>query len=665
MNEYQNSTDESESFQALITELFQNYHSPTTLSSFELSKGALITSILLAGDERLSQTRGVAIQSTLEWILKKLAEGNSHEQISYRFLQSRYLERKKWLVYKEEEHIELPAVSKRQRKAIERAANILCEEVKWLEDTIERKTMFTEKRYSECLDKEQKILRTLSILNTAVSIEDLIKICGFPIKQPASLLRQRNLIWFGEDWISVQIHPEIREFVAAKLAYHYDEKKASHKLAARMYERKNMFVESAKHWLNSGKPEKAADILIRARHRFGSKELPISGLKDLLEKLFKQELDINRWGRLKLISGRLREVTGETVEEAVREFRQALALKDILVKAEAHFGIGRAYRQTQPEEARENYKLCREFLAEDSSIEGDQLLARSYISEAWIDFEQTQNFNLAWENLLKGEQIINTHKQEVKWYPLLVDLHGAKSQWHAQQNQTTDEIYHSKQAWFYASHSPYQDIEQLFNTAYNLGTTCCWEKKYEEARERFETSMQYAVESGNKRKEAMSYKGFGYYYFFIGEYLTAVKHYEKMYEYCKQSNHLIWLASACYDLAEAYVYAGRILDARKFYREGIKVSQETQNIRVGGELSQLFNEFRELEVDLREEQLKALWFIRKERQVTNGRYQEITGVDRDKARHHLNELVEKGFLKQVGHTKGTIYKPEVSLPYTF
>ena len=61
-------------------------------------------------------------------------------------------------------------------------------------------------------------------------------------------------------------------------------------------------------------------------------------------------------------------------------------------------------------------------------------------------------------------------------------------------------------------------------------------------------------------------------------------------------------------------------------------------------------------LDLNENQVKAVKYIRKNKYITNGIYQELYEVSDRSALRHLDELVQLGVLRKVGEKKGTRYE---------
>src|SRR5262249_27705479 len=59
---------------------------------------------------------------------------------------------------------------------------------------------------------------------------------------------------------------------------------------------------------------------------------------------------------------------------------------------------------------------------------------------------------------------------------------------------------------------------------------------------------------------------------------------------------------------------------------------------------------------LNERQTKALQAARKERRLTNARYQEVTGASRPTAKRDLEDLVRKGVLQPKGAGRGAYYE---------
>lgn len=67
-------------------------------------------------------------------------------------------------------------------------------------------------------------------------------------------------------------------------------------------------------------------------------------------------------------------------------------------------------------------------------------------------------------------------------------------------------------------------------------------------------------------------------------------------------------------------------------------------------------------LQLNDRQLKGLTLLRAEGRLTNGKYQELTGISRQTASRDLDEMVKKGILNRYGNRRGAFYGKAKKMP---
>jgi len=117
------------------------------------------------------------------------------------------------------------------------------------------------------------------------------------------------------------------------------------------------------------------------------------------------------------------------------------------------------------------------------------------------------------------------------------------------------------------------------------------------------------------------------------------------------------------------IFGGVILNELKIFAIGVNLGSLVSSILGANVIDVIAKKFgfsRKMEMvvsdqqlkfpDLNENQMNALSYLKLgEGKMTNKVYQKINKVSRDVARHELDSLVEKGYLKMKGKGKGAYY----------
>ena len=455
-------TRDSDEIYRSVLFLCRHWHNPHDLARSDWAITTLISEMLVSGDEKYPDSRGIAVQVVLEWALQKLENGRLEwEKMSYGILYRRFFCGETMEAYMQTENIKDEGTANaRLSSAVRRMTKLFVDELRMPHETAKRKHRFIDTRYQLLTEDEKRILLILCPVRAFVSRNMATRAVGsFSIEQLDSLSNV-NLLQVSEDIRLIQVHPEIRRYLLASLES--EEVSLIHLQWSSLFEKESNYVEALYHCQEAGAFARAADILIRVRHKFGSEELPLQSLKSLLANFSENNISPVQWAHIKLLAGRLAEIAEDLVT-AFNEFSQALRYSTAsLVQAEVQFWLGRTLRQQNWEKAQHHFQLSKHLLYGQDSDLAQQLMVRVLISEAWLLFEQRRDFAAAEHNLKLAYEIIDPHKEKKNWFLVVGETYNAWGQFYQQQGALEKALDYSLNAERFIMLSPDQDIEQLY-----------------------------------------------------------------------------------------------------------------------------------------------------------------------------------------------------------
>jgi tetratricopeptide (TPR) repeat protein len=480
----------------------------------------------------------------LDWGLGQLgATGKERSRVSYEVLMKRYVEGLSNSKYADLMFIADDTAHARRKSAIGKLTKILQKEEQAPAEGDKRKQALIGLRYGACDEEEQRLLRLLAIFPTLVARELLIRIENVNVERDSWSLMSQNLLVMDQVSIQVGIHPEIRPYIVTLLTA--DEWQRWHLAASCYDEQEGKLMEALYHLQQAGEHERAAALLVGQAHELGAR-LPIEPLRVRLAEFERDTLSGNRWAQVKILAGRTAEVAND-VEIAFSQYEQALGAEDQTIRAQAYYRLACLYEQRDIETAFIHYAKCQKLLDNLEARNSIELLAKVHIRVAWLLVQHNFGQNHALqhtgnaeanlrqaETLLERESLLLAGEVEQEWHRLRSDLHTTWATLLAYQEEPNPQMQHQHRwlAWQHAREA--QDVEQMINTPYNLGTMYFWRADYAQAQSHFKESRSLSIEAGNERMVALNHKGIGGCYFSgAADYEKAVAHYKKAYHYFK------------------------------------------------------------------------------------------------------------------------------------
>ena len=632
---------------------FLDYSDQAALAQSPLAYSSLVGDCLLAGDEKYPSARGIALRTTLDWALEKvLAQGTHEAQESHELLVKRYLKGMSNKEYADLKMLTDPGAQKRRESAIKRVVKVLRHEIESQAEGTVRKQLMIRQRVASCEPDEQLLLRFLAIFRGQVRLSMAHQVAEIPFDLPLAPLYMVNLLVSVDPASMIGVHPEIRPYLLT--LFNADEHLQWHTAAGALYQARGEVIEAVYHLQQAEQAEQAAQLLIAHQDQIGD-GLPIAPLQERLTAFRRPTLSVDRWAQLKILAGRAAEVSQE-LAVAQSAYEKALAAEDDAIKAEAYYWLARLYEQRDMEAAFIHYQTCQTLFSGVQRQKGLQLLADAYIRSAWLYIEKTANFNRAKANLRQVEPILELCEGK-KGHRLRSDYHSTWGTFYARQPECdpAPQQQHYWRAWQYARQG--EDVEQVINSAYNLGSMYFLQAQYEEAQRYWQESLQKALEADNQRMVALSKKGIGSCYVSgWQDYQKAVSYYTEAYHYFDETNNDYWKIFVCYDLAEAYAELSHAREAKTYFDEAIQMAQLLKNSRWLTQLEQLAKTYPELLDDLRDRQRQAIGYMRQKGQITNREYCELTGIKKRMATSDLKALLKKGICEKVGKGRSTRYQ---------
>jgi tetratricopeptide (TPR) repeat protein len=352
--------------------------------------------------------------------------------------------------------------------------------------------------------------------------------------------------------------------------------------------------------------------------------------------------------QIKIIAGELAEMM-QDVDTAIAEYGKALKAHDLESKALAYYRRARVLESKNLDEALAHYQYCIQLL--EASGELPTLLAKAYIDQAWIYIQERPDLDQAQRLLELAGKLVGQGDRE-SWS----QLQNAWGDWFFHQNRMKEAVERHQQGWLAANEI--QNLGLLLNSAHNLGTVYTEMAEYVQALEYLRQAHQLAVQSGNRKMEAMCTKSLGACYFWMKDYSQAIGCYARAREIYIEMGNRNRQASACYDLAEAYAALGDVAVGRSYFQEGLGLARELGLVRYQRafeELASSFNEVLPPEAHLSARQEHILEYVRSRGVIKSEECAELLGISKEQAIRCLNALIEKGILTRQGQARNTSY----------
>ncbi len=529
------------------------------LAQSPLAESALVEACFLAGEPRTLTARGRALAAVLTWGVDKLRPGGAHSWTAlpwraYNLLYYFYLQGMRVSELAENMAVVEQTTYEARPAAFAALATVLRHELQQPQDSAGRKRAYLAARYAELAPAAQTLLRVAAIFRQPAPVELATRLAALPAPETWGDLLAAQLLISDEEHATLLAHPELRPYLLTLLTP--IERRAWHSAAAAHYQTRGDYLEAARHFRQADAPEKAAGVLIaqadwfQAHHR--------EPLRDLLREFRPAEVAPRTWAQLKLLSGNVAEALQDT-DTALAEYGQALAVADAAIKAEAHYRRAKVFKLRNAAEALVHYTACLHLL--ETAQPAHPLLAQASLDAAWVYMEDYHDWAAAERSLQQAQARAPAGDAR-----LAARLHNAWGEWWYHREDMARALPEFHQARLAALEA--QDVEMQLNAAYNLGTHYARLGKFPEALGYLQEGRALAIQVGDRHREGRCAKGLGEYYFWLGDYREATHYYGAAYAIFQAMHNLLWLAAACYDLAEAWAALGEWDPARRYYQEG-------------------------------------------------------------------------------------------------
>jgi tetratricopeptide (TPR) repeat protein len=458
-------------------------------------------------------------------------------------------------------------------------------------------------------------------------------------------LIDNHLLISNDEHSVVMAHPEIRVYLLGLLTP--TQRRAWHETAARSASDKGDYLDAAVHYRQAGMLRSAAELLVD-HHREIVDTMQGEELRSMLAEFRLAEVSEATWVQIKIIAGELAEMM-QDVDTAIAEYGKALKANNLESKALAYYRRARVLESKNLDEALAHYAYCIQLL--EASEKLPTLLAKAYIDQAWIYIQERPDLDQAQRLLELAGKLVEQGDRE-SWS----QLQNAWGDWYFHQNRMKEAVERHQQGWLAANEI--QNLDLMLNSAHNLGTVYTEMAEYGRALEYLHQAHQLAVQSGNRKMEAMSIKSLGACYFWMKDYIQAIECYAQAREIYVEMGNRNRQASACYDLAEAYAALGDVSVGRSYFQEGLDLAHELGLVRYErafAELGGSFNEVLPPEINLSSRQERILEYVRTRGGIKSEQCAELIGISKEQAIRCLNALIEKGILSRQGRARNTSY----------
>lgn len=646
-------------FTSLVSQVFKACRDGQLLelATSLLAQSSLVTTCFLSDEPITLDGRGRALMAVMFWAVERLrptgeAQWTSHPWRLYLLLYHFYLRGMRVSELAEHMGVVEQTLYDTRPVAFNAAAGVLRQELAQPQNADQRKQQYISLRYTSLLPPEQVILRCAAIFRhpiDAILLEDTLRHSEPPEKtrvpfNMTRLIDNHLLVSNGEHTV-VMAHPEIRRQLLGLLTS--DERRAWHEAAAHCSTESGDYLDAAIHYRQAGLTRSAAELLVN-HHQAIVDNMQREELRAMLNEFRQTELSEATWIQIKIIAGSLAEMM-QDVETAIVEYGKALSARDVDTKALAYYRRARVFELKNLDEALAHYQYCIQLL--ESNKKQPTLLAKATIDQAWIYIQERPNLSLARTLLERAGQWVEKSDRET-WS----QLHNAWGDWHYHQGNLKEALEHHQQGWLAANEI--QNLDFMLNSAHNLGAIYTEMGEYTHALGYLEQALQLAIQSGNRKMEAMTYKSLGACYFWMSDYFKAINCYIVAHDIYIEMGNRNRQASACYDLAEAHTALGELLQARNFYREGMDIAQELGLERYQHSFLELAARYPNLipvVTELSERQRHILDYFRENNEIKSESCAQLIQVSKEQAIRDLNDLMEKGLLTRQGKARNTCY----------
>jgi tetratricopeptide (TPR) repeat protein len=627
------------------------------LATSPLAQSSLVTGCFLSDEPVTLDGRGRALMAVLYWAVERLrpageAHWTAHPWRLYLLLYHFYLGGMRVSQLAEQMAVVEQTLYDTRPAAFNAVAGVLRREITAPQDAEGRKQQYVALRYTSLTAAEQVILRCAAIFRHPIDVsllEDMLRRSEPALELESAFnlnrLIDNHLLISNDEHSVVMAHPEIRIYLLGLLTP--TQRRAWHETAARSASDQDDYLDAAVHYRQAGMLRSAAELLVGHQREIVD-TMQGEELRSMLAEFRQAELSEATWVQIKIIAGGLAEMM-QDVDTAIAEYGKALKAYDLESKALAYYRRARVLESKNLDEALAHYAYCIQLL--EASEKLPTLLAKAYIDQAWIYIQERPDLDLAQRLLERAGSLVEQSDRE-SWS----QLQNAWGDWYFHQERMKEAVERHQQGWLAANEI--QNLELMLNSAHNLGTVYTEMGEYERALDYLRQAQQLALQSANRKMEAMCNKSLGACYFWMKDYAQAIGCYALAREIYIEMGNRNRQASACYDLAEAYAARGDVASGRKYFQEGLDLASElglARYQRSFAELAQSFSELLPLEISLTLRQQRILDYIGAKGEIKSEECAELIEVSKEQAIRDLNDLINKGLLARQGRARNTSY----------
>lgn len=627
------------------------------LATSPLAQSSLVTVCFLSDEPVTLDGRGRALMAVLYWAVERLrpageAHWTAHPWRLYLLLFHFYLRGMRVSELAEQMAVVEQTLYDTRPTAFNAVAGVLRQELSTPQDAEGRKQQYIALRYTSLSQAEQVILRCAAIFRHPIDVgllEEMLRRSEPALTLESSFnlnrLIDNHLLISNDEHSVVMAHPEIRIYLLGLLTP--TQRRAWHETAARGASDKGDYLDAAVHYRQAGMLRSAAELLVN-HHREIVDTMQGEELRSMLAEFRQAELSEAIWVQMKIIAGGLAEMM-QDVDTAVAEYGKALNARDLESKALAYYRRARVLESKNLDEALAHYQYCIQLLEANDKL--PTLLVKAYIDQAWIYIQERPDPDQAQRLLVRAGKLVAGSDRE-SWS----QLKNAWGDWYYHQERLKEAVECHQQGWLAANEI--QNLELMLNSAHNLGTVYTELGEFARALDYLRQAQQLALQSGNRKMEAMCNKSLGACYFWMKDYAQAIGGYALAREVYIEMGNRNRQASACYDLAEAYAAQGDVAAGRKYFLEGLGVARELgleRYQRSFAELAQSYVELLPLEISLSNRQQRILEYTRMNGEIKSEQCAQLVEVSKEQAIRELNDLIDKGQMLRQGRARKTSY----------
>ena len=601
--------------------------------------------ILLWGMENTVIDRGYAVRALLSWSVRELESKSVKRYHNYASTLTQHCIKQKPIKnIATSEGITIRGVHGRLESARKASAAQLAQAQFDNTSIATTKDFAVIVRYEDVGEQAQQVAQYLSLFQRPENRLFLASITKLPVERNLTPLVTSGLLQEMNDHYIV--HPKAINWLRSQCVH--DEARRWHRMIGRHYQKRD-FLSTVYHWQAAAMWSAALDLLFEHVESF-TDDTPLDRWQQRLEKFEISLLSAEQKAKLYLLQGRIFQLR-DNATKAKAAFEKAQQQPDLSKELRLQLLYHATHAQQETDVGQFNVehmlKLDPEELS-DWTIKAKLLLA-------WMLIERQSKREKGRMYLEQVEPRFEAGEFSAELQAKYHNTWGELFRRMSTPDDYDEYIRHCRAAHQFALQSG--DTIYVLKMQYNLGLALLQCERYEEGAAILKRNYEACMSNNAEWVAAHNRSAMGRYWIY-GQHENfdrAVNCYLEAYAYFSRTKNKRSIASVCLGLVWSYLELCQGREAKKYYEEGVRIVKELDHAGMGQQFEWYPANYVELRHDLTDRQYKAICCVRKEKLISNQRFQELTGISNKTAATELKKLVRLGIFKKVGGGRSTRY----------